>query len=89
MALNSKYILVTKMPEETKEGFQAVQIEDSSTYMGIVKELPENPIWIGNTLLEVGNTIIFAKYSPNTHLITKDNVEYKYITTEDILEITK
>jgi co-chaperonin GroES (HSP10) len=86
--LNNNYILVTKpIEEEKKEGFQIAQVEDSSVYTGIVYELPEIPVYMGNTQVKKGDKVIFAKYSPDTHLIQRDGVDYKYINTKDILEL--
>ncbi len=85
--LNNKYILVSKVSEEKKEGFQVVAVEDASIYQGIVFDLPEIPVYIGNHELVRGDTVIFAKYSPNTHLIQRDGQELKYIAVEDLLEV--
>lgn len=85
--LSDNYILVGKVPEETKEGFQAVAVEDSSVYTGIVRKLPSRPVYMGNEPVKLGDKVIFAKYSPDTHLIVKDGEELKYINTNDLLEV--
>ncbi len=85
--LNVKYVLVERLEEEKEEGFQVVKVEDSSLYKGKIHDLPEPPTYIGNHLLTIGDTVIFAKNSPNTHLITREGKELKYILIEDLLEV--
>lgn len=85
--ISNKYILVEKIEETKDDGFQVVKVEDISTYMGKVNALPEIPVYIGNHQLDIGDTVIFAKYSPNTHLITREGKELKYILIEDLLEV--
>lgn len=87
MAISNKYLIVTKLEEKKKEGFKVVEVEDASTYMGIVHALPEIPVYIGNRQLNLGDKIVFAKYSPSTHLIQRDGKELKYILLDDILEV--
>lgn len=82
-AINSKYVLVEKLEKEKKEGFEAVEIQDSFVYKGKIKQLPECPIFVDNTQLIGGETVIFAKYSPDTHEIEKD----KLVKAEDLLGI--
>jgi len=86
-SLSSNYILVSKALEPVSEGFQAVAVEDSSVYKGKVEQLPDNPVYLSNQALKVGDIVIFAKYSPDTHLIERDGVELKYINTRDLLEV--
>lgn len=85
--LNSKYILVTRPPEIKQEGFQTIKVEDVSTYTGIVHDLPDTPVHLDNHQLAKGDTVIFAKYSPDTHLIQRDGQEMKYIAVQDLLEV--
>lgn len=87
MAISNKYILVSKIDKEVKEGFQEVEIEDASIYQGKVYALPEIPVYIGNHQLEIGDKVIFVKYSPTTHLIQRDGQELKYILIDDLLEV--
>lgn len=37
--------------------------------------------------LQVGNVILFAKYSPDTHLVKHDGKEMKIVSLDDILAI--
>jgi len=87
--LNDNYILVSKIKEEVKEGFQVAAVEDSSTYMGMVKQIPDRPVYLGNYVVNVGDKVVFAKYSPDTHLITRDGEELKYINVNDLLEVCR
>ena len=83
MNLNAHYILVEKVEEEKQEGFETVKVQDSFVYKGKVKLLPDIPVYLGNTQLQLGTVIIFKKYSA-------DSFEYegdKFIKTEDILAI--
>lgn len=85
--LSNKYILVGKPEEKEEEGFKTVKVEDSSIYTGVVRALPEIPVYMGNKQIVVGDTVIFAKYSPNTHRIERNGEELKYIAIEDLLEV--
>lgn len=85
--LSAKYILVSKPVEKPQEGFQAVKVEDSSIYSGVVFDLPDVPVFLSNRQLVKGDTVIFAKYSPNTHLIQREGKELKYILIEDLFEV--
>lgn len=87
MSLSNKYILVSSVEEKPQEGFHAVKVEDSSIYKGIVKDVPDQPVFLSNHQLVKGDTVIFAKYSPNTHRIERDGEELKYIAVEDLLEV--
>ena len=84
MNLNAHYILVEKPEEPKKDGdFQTVQVQDSFVYKGKVKLLPDVPVYVGNTQLQIGTVIIFKKYSADTFEYEKD----KFIKTDDILAI--
>ncbi len=87
MNINSNYVLVEKIEEIKDDGFQLVKVEDISTYMGKVAGLPEVPIYVGNKPLELGDVVVFAKYSPNTHMVNRDGKELKYIYVVDLLEV--
>lgn len=87
MHLSDKYILVTKAEEPVTEGFQAVAVEDTSIYKGKVVRIPEMPVFIGNHKVAVGDVVIFAKYSPDTHPLKIDGVDHKYIFTGDLLDV--
>lgn len=85
MRISNRYVALTKVEEEAKEGFQAVQMIDGFVYKGRVHALPEAPVYIGNTPLAVGDIVCFAKGSPDTHEVTEDGLTMKLVVTDDIL----
>lgn len=87
MFISNNYVCVEKPEEPVKEGFQTVDIQDSSTFKGKVKFIPEAPIYMGNKQVTIGDTILFAKYSPNTHDIEHGGLKLKFVSTGDILAV--
>lgn len=88
MHINSKRIVVEKVVEEPKEGFQTVQVQDSSTFKGRVVALPEAPVWIDNHQVTIGDVLLFAQNSPDTHFIPDfQGKEVKFVLIEDILAV--
>jgi co-chaperonin GroES (HSP10) len=87
MKISSMYITVEKIEEAPKEGFQAVEIQDSSVYRGRVTNLPEIPVHVDNTALLLGDTVLFAKYSPDTHEVELEGKKVKFIKVSDILAV--
>ncbi len=85
MQVSNNYIAVEKIEEEKPEGFQTVEVTDSSLFTGRVTHIPEMPVFMGNTPIQVGDMILFAKYSPDTHEIKHDGKLYKFVNTRDIL----
>lgn len=83
-SINIKYILVEKIEEEKGDGIQMVEIQDEFIYKAKVKLVPEIPVFVGNTQVEIGNTVIFAKYSPDTHEYQKTE---KFVRVDDVLAI--
>jgi len=82
-SINSKYVVVEKIEQEVQEGFKTVEVQDNFVYKGKVKQLCTCPQYVGDEQLSVGDVVLFAKYSPDTHEIDKD----KFVKTEDILAI--
>lgn len=87
MQISNKYILVEKIEEEVKEGFQAVQVQDSSIYKGKIIGLPEIPVFLTNTPVYLGQVVLFAKYSPDTHEIDLDGKKVKFVAISDLLAV--
>lgn len=81
--ISSKYVVVEKFIEPVQEGFQEVKVQDSSVYKGTVAELPEVPVFISNHQVAIGDVVIFAKYSPDTHEIE----DKKFVRVEDLLKV--
>lgn len=86
MQISNNYIAVEKVEDEVKEGeYQAVQVQDSSTYKGKVVYIPEAPVYIGNKMVMLGSVVLFAKGSPDTHDIEHEGKKLKCVKTTDIL----
>lgn len=81
--ISSKYVVVEKYIEPIKEGFQEVKVQDSSIYKGKIVELPNVPVFISNQRIELGDLVLFAKYSPDTHEIE----DKKFVRVEDLLKV--
>lgn len=88
MSISTNRITVTKYEEPpSTEEFDTVQIQDSSIYKGVVHQLPDVPVYVSNHQLVLGDVVLFAKYSPDTHEIEDNGIKKKFINTEDILEV--
>ena len=87
MKISNNYVVVEKLPEEGKEGFQVVEVQDNFTCRGKVTTIPEAPIFMGNEQVLVGVTILFAKYSPDTQEVDLEGKKVKFVKTDDILAI--
>lgn len=91
MKILGNRILVSKIIEPKKEGFQTVDVQDSFIYKGKVEqgeyvwpsyEGGPDPKRIGP-----GDVIQFKKYSPDTEEIEFDGKKMKIIKVEDVLAI--
>lgn len=87
MNISNNYIAVEKLEEPKQEGFQTVQVQDSSIFKGKVKFIPEAPIFMGNKQVAPGEIVLFAKYSPNTHEAEHEGMKLKFVKSEDILAV--
>lgn len=87
MNITNNYIVVEKYEEPLTDGFQAVKMQDSSSFKGKVVFIPEAPIFFGNKQLAIGDMVLFAKYSPNTHDIEHEGKILKFVKSEDLLAI--
>lgn len=87
MQVSNNYVAVEKVyePEPEIGDFKTVEVTDESTFKGKIKYLPEAPIALGNQHLAVGDIILFAKYSPDTHEVEDNGEILKFINTRDIL----
>ena len=86
MNISNNYIAVEKLEEPKQEGFQTVEVQDSSIFKGRVKFMGDG-FYIGNKIVEVGDVVIFAKYSPNTHDIEHEGLKLKFVKAEDVLAV--
>ena len=88
MNISNNRIVVEKIEDEKQEGgFEMVNVQDSYTYRGKVVFLPEAPVYMGNEPVKVGDTVLFAKYSPDTHELEIDGKKLKFVKTEDLLAV--
>jgi len=88
MHISNNRIVVERIEEPKKEGFETVEVQDSSTYKGRVVILPQDvPVYMGNKQVAVGDTVLFAKYSPDTHEIEHEGKKLKFIKVEDIMAL--
>ena len=87
MQISNKYIVVEKLEEEAKEGFKTVDVQDNYVYKGKVTHIPEAPVYMGNKQVIQGDTVLFAKYSPDTHEIDLEGKKVKFVSVSDILAV--
>lgn len=80
MRLSDDYIAVTKFEEPKADGFQSVKVQDSYVYKGVINLLPARPAYLGNEPLKLGDVVLFAKYSPDTHEIEELGIKLVKIT---------
>tara|TARA_R110000868_G_scaffold86958_1_gene243525 strand:- start:14996 stop:15280 length:285 start_codon:yes stop_codon:yes gene_type:complete len=93
MKILGNRLLVTRVEEEKKEGFQTVEVQDSFIYKGRIEQVGEDKgmMWTGTSMQEspikVGMTVLFAKYSPHSQDIDDAGEKKKIIRMEDVLAI--
>lgn len=85
-------ILVSKVEEEKKEGFQTVEVQDSFLYKGKVVQIGTGFPLPGTTIeyeadIKEGKIVLFTKYCPHTQSITHEGVDYKVIRMEDVIAV--
>ena len=86
--ISINYVLVKKLEEEKKEGFQAVEVQDNFVYKGVIVQIPRSqPVYLGDNHLAVGDVVMFAKYSPDTHEIELEGVKHKFVKISDLLAV--
>lgn len=94
MKILGNRVLVSKIEETKVEGaYETVKVTDSFVYMGkvelrgdAVEERSESP-GVSKFIVDVGDTIYFAKYSPDTQDIEHEGKKYKVVRVEDILAV--
>jgi len=86
--ISNNYVLVKKLEEEKKEGFQVVEVQDNFVYKAVIVQIPRSqPVYLGDSHLAVGDVVLFAKYSPDTHEIELEGVRHKFVKVSDLLAI--
>jgi len=88
MNISNNRIVVERIEDEKQEGgFEMVNVQDSYVYRGKVTIVPEAPIFMGNKQLSVGDTVLFAKYSPDTQELEHEGKKIKFVRVEDVMAI--
>lgn len=87
MQISNNYVVLKKVDDPVKEGFQAVEVQDSFVYKGIISHLPEAPVYMGNRQCVVGDVVLFAKYSPDTVETEVDGEKVKFVRVVDLLAV--
>lgn len=87
MHIPNNRVVVEKVEEEVKDGFTAIKVQDSSTFKGRVIYLPEVPVYIDNHQIVIGDILLFAQNSPDTHIINHEDKDIKFIMISDILAV--
>lgn len=85
MKILGNRILVSKVEEPKTEGFQATQITDSFVNKGKVEGFGDSASF--KQPVEMGDTVLFAKYSPDTQEIEHEGKKMKIISVSDVLAI--
>ncbi len=86
-------VLVSRLEEEKKDGFQTVEIQDSFLYKGKVEQMGTEiaPMWDGTAIVQPslveGSTVYFAKYSPHTQEIDVEGKKMKVVRLDDIIAV--
>ncbi len=87
MKIIGNRVLVKRIEQEKKEGFETVAVQDDFIYRGKIVALGEDIRMSAQTDLKEGSTILFAKYSPDTHEIDIDGEKCKFVAVADILAV--
>lgn len=87
MKILGNRILVSKVEDPTpKDGFQAVQVEDSFVYKGKVEQIGTEDAKVSAGIDE-GEIVLFAKYSPDTQEIDHEGRKMKVVSIDDVIAI--
>jgi len=96
MKILGNRILISRIEEEAKEGFQTVDVVDSFIYKGKIEKVGEDPFALKGTStvspfveggFQQGQIVLFAKYSPDTQEIDHEGQKMKIVNIDDILAI--
>lgn len=82
MRILGNRILVSKVEEPKGEGFQTVEVQDSFVNKGKVEQIGD---FTG--LVNPGDTILFAKYSPDTQEIEHEGKKMKVVLVSDVIAV--
>lgn len=79
-------VLVSRIVEDKKDGFQTVEVQDSFVNKGKIESIGNRAAinYGKEPILKEEDIILFAKYSPDTQEIDKN---HKIISVEDIIAV--
>jgi len=75
-------VLVSKVEEPVKDGFQTVDVQDSFVNKGRVEQTSQD-----YASIKVGDVVLFAKYSPDTQEIEHEGEKMKIVMVSDIIAV--
>lgn len=94
MKILGNRILVSRVDEPKKEGFQTVDVQDSFVYKGKVEDTGYELTFSNSSdsanftkAIAKGAIVLFAKYSPDTQEVDFEGQKMKIIKIEDVLAI--
>ncbi len=94
MKILGNRILIKRIKEEQKEGFNAVKVQDSFLYKGEVVLVGDGAIHSQTLLstpvtnnINISDTVLFAKNLPYTESVDVDGEIMKIVRIEDILAV--
>lgn len=102
MKILGNRILVSKVDEPKKEGFQTVDVQDSFVYKGKVEQVGQLPVCskgikkqnlkdayevFEEGIVKENDIVLFAKYSPDTQEVDVKGQKMKIIKVDDVLAI--
>ena len=88
MELLGNRVLVRREPEAKTEGFQAVKAVDDFTSRGVIAGIGDDVDTARpDRKIEVGATVVFARFSPDTHTVHVDGEDMKSVLESDIIAI--
>lgn len=87
MKILGNRVLVSRIEEPKPEGFQTVEVQDSFVCKGRIEQIGEDLCVNVSNYFLVGDTILFAKYSPDTQEIEHEGQTMKVIFVSDILAV--
>jgi co-chaperonin GroES (HSP10) len=92
MKILGNRVLISRIEDEKKEGFATVNVTDSFTYKGKIEQVGGQSLYstsTGESLEQIreGDTVLFAKYSPDTQDVEHEGKKMKVVKVEDIIAI--
>ena len=87
MKILGNRILVSRIEDEEKDGFQTVEVQDSFLYKGKVEQVGLLESSTNGSTIKIGDIVLFAKYSPHTQTVPVDGQDMKIIRIEDIIAV--